>query len=312
MAFVLLSSALLLSRNAVAVSLSRSSTPVFFWSGSSQFEGHLTISEPLKAGDIEGYARDIVTKSSKEQLLNPDRVSVSTPEILLLVTFSQASNKFMSMFAGSHLKSTSVLENIISNSKSSLIAPRVSLDDKYQTFSSMFSTHLPSKGHRIELEIDGADCDKALRTIVAKESLVSNDRTDLVSITFLHPEKQSTENCLRRIDSKISELTSKNYVTMLAAEKVDPIQLDFATPKGKHHSSVSSKLNHKVFTQATTTPTTTVVGEGLIEYITPQIFIGILLMLMLLSFLYMGVMAMSSVVVPMRFQKTKFKIGKIY
>jgi len=68
----------------------------------------------------------------------------------------------------------------------------------------------------------------------------------------------------------------------------------------------------RVYTQATSDDDSGEAGTGLIEYITPAIFIGVLFALGMLGFVFVGVGALMSIYVPMRFEKRKFKIGKIY
>jgi len=155
-------------------------------------------------------------------------------------------------------------------------------------------------------------CNKILESLDGKTDLFSNSRADMVSVTFVANDKQANEQCLKQVNDKVAALSNGKYVSFLAADSVEPITVAFPTEGHRHASFAghSSKLHHSVRTLAVNTQGEP--GTGLIEYITPQIFIGVLFSLMLLSFVYVGVISMMSIYVPMRFEKRKFKIGKIY
>eukprot|EP00469_Lotharella_globosa_P008480 CAMPEP_0167789224 /NCGR_PEP_ID=MMETSP0111_2-20121227/10550_1 /TAXON_ID=91324 /ORGANISM="Lotharella globosa, Strain CCCM811" /LENGTH=313 /DNA_ID=CAMNT_0007681335 /DNA_START=19 /DNA_END=960 /DNA_ORIENTATION=+ len=313
MAFV---AVVLLTLHAVsAATLSTRTSPAFFWSGQMQFTGHHTVSGPMSSVDVEEYARDIVVQKKESQMLHPDHVSTISPEVFLSVTFKKASTKFLTDLVGSFdSKTPSILENLIRSSSSSLAFSRVSLDGKYRSFASIIATHMVPKAQRAEYEIDGShdSCNKILESLDGKTDLFSNSKTDMVSVTFIANDKQANEQCLKKLNDKVADLSNGKYVSFLAADSVEPITVAFPTG-GRRHASFaghSSKLHHRVRTLATAT--TGEPGTGLIEYITPQIFIGVLFSLLLLSFIYIGVIAMMSIYVPMRFEKRKFKIGKIY
>eukprot|EP00465_Bigelowiella_longifila_P002231 CAMPEP_0185267578 /NCGR_PEP_ID=MMETSP1359-20130426/34750_1 /TAXON_ID=552665 /ORGANISM="Bigelowiella longifila, Strain CCMP242" /LENGTH=327 /DNA_ID=CAMNT_0027857985 /DNA_START=10 /DNA_END=993 /DNA_ORIENTATION=+ len=307
--------ALSLLHNCSASTLPSKFTPAVFWSGTKLFSGHETLATPVDAYKLEEYARDVLTSKSKSLMLHPEEVSERTPEVFVSFTFERASYDDLASFFGFYGAKASVLRKLVKKSTSSLSFPRVSLDNKQQSFSSMFSPHLPPKSKRVMLETDTSKkgCDTVLAKIQGDNHLVSNDRTDFISVTFTEAGQEQNEVCLERIVSMISKKTNNNYACMFAAEDTNALQMEFPTtkPKLSHHAARASLHSVRVQSLASTS-TQAEAGTGLIEYISPVIFIGIIFSLMLIFFIFVGVMAMFSVVVPMRFEKAKFKLGKIY
>eukprot|EP00467_Chlorarachnion_reptans_P002672 CAMPEP_0114492938 /NCGR_PEP_ID=MMETSP0109-20121206/3837_1 /TAXON_ID=29199 /ORGANISM="Chlorarachnion reptans, Strain CCCM449" /LENGTH=311 /DNA_ID=CAMNT_0001669845 /DNA_START=883 /DNA_END=1818 /DNA_ORIENTATION=- len=292
-----------------AATLPTSSTPVFFWSGAEYLKGKQSVSGLLAAADVETYARDIFQSASEERLLHPEYVSTENPEVFVSFTFHKVPHNFMAEFAGSFHKGYTFLKDVVTNAPSSLVLTQVSLERKYSSFASMFSVHLAPKAQMIEETVEGSDgCERVVREI-GKKKIFNNKRTDLVSVMFTENDQQANEECMKRIISIVSEGTKEKYVCMLSAEAVQPIQVAF--PSVSQHTNSAHRSHNRIHTQAVTS-SDTIAGTGLIEYITPVIFIGILFALMLLYFFYVGVVAMFSIVVPMRFEKNPFKIGKIY
>mmetsp|Transcript_2193 Transcript_2193/g.3471 ORF Transcript_2193/g.3471 Transcript_2193/m.3471 type:complete len:329 (+) Transcript_2193:58-1044(+) len=307
--------ALSLLQKSAASTLPSKFTPAVFWSGTKQFSGHETLTTPVDAYKLEEYARDVLTATSKSLMLHPEEVSEKTPEVFVSFTFEKASYDDLASFFGFYGAKASVLKKLVKESTSSLSFPRVSLDHKYQSFSSMFSPHLPPKSQRVILETDTSKkgCDAVLAKIQGEHHLISNGRTDFISVTFTGAGQEQNEVCLERIASMIAKKTNNNYACMFAAEDTNALQMEFPTtkPKLSHHAARTSLHSVRVQSLASTT-TEGEAGTGLIQYISPVIFIGILFTLMLIFFIFVGVLAMFSVVVPMRFEKTKFKLGKIY
>jgi hypothetical protein len=311
---------------AVSNAVTSPNSPLFLWSGQRLFSS-------LDASSAHGHAHDLIRSADLQSVLN--RISGQHAEgssafAPYLEENLPAAPEVILAFVNSKMGAGSSSAAQLSSLQSTLVSSASSVSADYFTADgSSVASLLRSSAARLSAQSQASTTDLHLDSTASCETLLSRLGSDKLRSIFSNgvpdvllvtsDDVSTTNACIKRVNDKVSKLTSGNYVGLFTAESVNPAVRNVF---GDSISAASLlQTSAPIKTQALTATVTDVnfrcdkpqdVGCYGPQYLTGTILIGLLIAGLLIFTLLLAVCCVMSVQPPLRFATQRLTVGKEY
>jgi len=287
------------------------SAPTVFWAGKAGLFQAPTATSVLGVSDVYGITRAFMGEGAgaSAKYLTREGADFKASTIAVFVADRADAAGVQSML-GSRSAQGSALQSVVRASQSSFVAPATDLSS-----SSVPMSELLRQGNTGF----SVTCQGAQQTVSAIEKRQqdyhdASEATEVI-IVRLGGSAQLDEQCISAVSAHLSKASRGNYVGVLSYDSATAAPSARTAAAGQRmeahalHVQKQVLMAQKVSTMAAYSAAP---GEGSVQYLNSMMLTGLLVALMLTSFLLWGIYTMSTIHTPLRFETKEVSLAKIY